>query len=407
MILMSLDDVRPGMLVGIGLRNREGRLVLGPGVALTPEYVGRLRQLGYSAVWIDDADTRDIPHEEMLSDQTRVATTVAIQDTFAATLHAAGGRRAVSVDEVRSTLESRRFQQSFQDGGAVERLSGQVDQVVGEVLNGAVLTGLGSLRTHSTYVFHHCLDVAATAAVIGRLLGYDRPTLKKLAVGCILHDIGTIFLDGELAERPDPLTPAEHRRVADHPVLGYLFVRDSLGLGAQAAHVAYQHHERQDGTGYPRGLKGSNRITQGSEIHMPGRIMALGEIAAIADFHDACSSERPDRPRLAPDEAWQVVRGAAGDHLNRELVELFLSVLPPYPLGTQVLVTTGRWRDHSGVVARVNQGALDRPMIRVLADAAGTRVAAVDVDLRKEDATIKGVIGSFECTRGQSAASVS
>lgn len=393
MILMSLDDVRPGMVVGTGLRNREGRLVLGPGETFTPEYIGRLRQLGYSSIWIDDEDTRDIPYEETLSDQTRVAATSAIQDTFAATLQASGGRPAVSVDAVRSILESRRFQQAF-DGGAVERLSGQVDHVVGEVLDGAVLTGLRSLRTHSTYLYHHCLDVAVMASMLGRLLGYDRETLKKLAIGCILHDIGTVFIEGELADRPDPLTPEEHRRVRDHPMLGYLFIRDNLGLGALAAHVAYQHHERQDGTGYPRGLKGSNRITPGPEMHLPGRIMALGEIAAIADFHDALSTARPDREPLAPDEVWQVVRGAAGGHLNREIVELFLSVLPPYPLGTQVLVTAGRWRDHSGVVARVNREALERPVVRLLGDPAGNRISAVDVDLRKEDAAIRGVIGS-------------
>lgn len=393
MILMSLNDVRPGMLVGVGLRNREGRMVLGPGVAFTPEYVGRLRQLGYCAIWIDDEDTRDIPYEDPLSDERRVAATSAIQDTFATTIHAFGGRRAGSVDEIRSTLESRRFQQAF-DGGAVERLSGQVDHVVGEVLDGAVLTGLGSLRNHSTYLFRHCLDVAVTATMIGRLLGYDRETLKKLAIGCILHDIGTVFIEGELADRPDPLTPEEHRRVRDHPLLGHLFIRDSLRLSSLAAHVAYQHHERQDGTGYPRGLKGTNRITQGAELHLAGRIMPLGEIAAIADFHDSCSADRPDRTPLAPDEVWRLVRGVAGDHLNREIVEQFLSILPPYPLGTQVVVTAGRWQDHTGVVARVNRDAMERPTVRLLGDPTGTRIAARDLDFRKEDAGIRGVIGS-------------
>jgi hypothetical protein len=142
-------------------------------------------------------------------------------------------------------------------------------------------------------------------------------------------------------------------------------------------------------------------------MHLPGRIMALGEIAAIADFHDALSTARPDREPLAPDEVWQVVRGAAGGHLNRELVELFLSVLPPYPLGTQVLVTAGRWRDHSGVVARVNREALERPVVRLLGDPAGNRISAVDVDLRKEDAAIKGVVGSHGCPAARPMANAS
>src|SRR5262249_13332220 len=145
--------------------------------------------------------------------------------------------RSVSVEEVRGTLEDRRFQQAFHDHHVIERLTGNVDVVVNEVLDRAVLTGLGSLRTHSTHMYHHSLDVAVTATMIGRLAGFDRKMLNQLAVGCILHDIGKIFIDSTILDKPVRLTEDETRRVRDHTSLGYLFIRDSLRVGLVAAHV--------------------------------------------------------------------------------------------------------------------------------------------------------------------------
>jgi HD-GYP domain-containing protein (c-di-GMP phosphodiesterase class II) len=390
MILLALEDVRPGMVLGVGLRNREGNTVLGAGQTLTPGFLERLKGLGYCAVWIDDEDTRDIPFEDALSDETRTSTTRAIQDTFTFTLRQAQNLGTISVQEVRGTLEDRRFQQGFKDLELVERLTGTVEMVVEEVLDRTVLTGLGSLRTYSTYLYHHSLDVAVTATMLGRILGYDRKMLSQLAVGCILHDIGTLFVDPEVLNKPALLTEDEFRRVIDHTSLGYLFIRDSLRVGLVAAHIAYQHHERQNGSGYPRGLVGSNRLVTGAEMHLPGRITPLAEIAAIADFHDACSSDRPHRARLATDQVWRTMRDAAGTHLNREMVEAFLRVLPPYPVGTQVQLLDGPWRDHLAVVVRVASEAMHRPLVRVLSRPDGERIDPVDIDLRREDTPIRG-----------------
>jgi HD-GYP domain-containing protein (c-di-GMP phosphodiesterase class II) len=394
MILMALDDVRTGMVLGVGLRNRKGHTLLGPGQVLNPEYIARLKELGYCAVWIDDEDTRDIPYEDTLSEATRLATTSAIQDTFTMTIKETEKLKSASVDEVRGTLEDRRFQQAFQDNAIVARLTENVDLVVREVLDHAVCTGLGSLRTYSSYLYHHCLDSAVTATMIGRLLGYDKKMLNQLAVGCILHDIGSIFVDTEILDKPGALSDEEFKRVKDHTILGYLFVRDSLRVGLIAAHVAYQHHERQDGAGYPRGLTGSNKVVKGAEMHLPGRITPLGEIAAIADFHDACSSDRPHRPRMPADVVWHTLRSVAGAHLNKEMVETFLSVLPPYPLGTMIEIVSGAWQSHRAVVAKVHADNMHRPVVRVLENPSGERIDPVDVDLREDDAAIRGLAGT-------------
>jgi len=391
MILMSLDDLRPGMRLGVGLHNREGHMLLGPGMALTSKYISRLRELGCSALWVDDEDTRDISYEQILTDTTRMAASVEIQNTFAMAAREAPALRSASAQEIRSAVDVRRERQKLDFDPATDRLMAQVDAVVGEVLERPVLTGLNSIRSHDTYTFDHSLDVMATATVIGRLLGYDRVTLRKLAVGSMLHDIGKIFVDDAILNKVEAYTADESRRLRDHSVLGYLFIRDSLRLGVLAAHVAYQHHERQDGTGYPRGLVGTNRIVRGHEIHVPGKINPLAEIVAIADFHDARSSNRPGRPASPPDQVWRMIQERRDTHLNREMVDLFLSVLPPYPVGTRVAVTSGQWQGSTGVVARLDRQVMSKPVIRVLADQSGRRLEPFELDLTKDEASIVGV----------------
>ncbi len=388
---MALEDVRPGMVLGMSLQNQEGHTLLGPGMVLTTEYLGRLRELGYWAAWIDDEDTRDISYEQAISSATRLATTRAVSETFNMTAQEVRNLKLASVDKVREVLQDRRFQEHFDRAPAVERLIHKVDTLVSEVLDRPVLTGLGAIRSHNSYTFEHCLDVTVTATLIGRLAGYDRDTLKKLAVGCMLHDIGNIFLD-RLFNRGTPLTSEDQNRLQEHTSLGYLFLRDNLRLGVLASHVAYQHHEWQDGSGYPRGLTGTNRITHGQEIHVPGRINPVGEIAAIANFHDTTSSTQPHRKALPPDQVWHLIRRLAGVRFNRELVDLFLLSLPPYPVGSQVVVSSGPWRSFAGVVVSVPHPAVDRPLVRVLRDDTGGRIDPFEIDLTKEDVTLRGII---------------
>jgi HD-GYP domain-containing protein (c-di-GMP phosphodiesterase class II) len=395
MILLALEDVRPGMLLGRTIYNREGHTLLGAGMPLSPQYIGRLQELGYWAVWIEDEDTRDIVYRDAVTDATRLATTSAVQTAFVQTARQMRTLRTASVQKVRETLDSGQFQQAFRNLPVLTSLRGRVDTMVQEVLDSTVLHGLGALQSHDSYTYDHSMDVAVTATMIGRLVGYDPETLKKLAVGCLLHDIGRIFVDDTILAKPTALTREEKERVREHTALGYLFLRDSLKVGVLSAHVAYQHHERVDGAGYPRGLAGSNRIVRGLEAQVPGRINPFGEIAAIANEHSSLSSHRPHRRALPPDQVWRLIKAGAGTAFNAEMVELFLAVLPPYPVGTQVAVTSGQWQDHRGVVVSARKESMARPVIRLLADAADRRLdPPLDVDLSSErDVAIRGILG--------------
>src|SRR5205823_7023615 len=91
------------------------------------------------------------------------------------------------------------------------------------------------------------------------------------------------------------------------------------------------------------------------------------------------------------DQVWQMIQNGAGTQFNRELTDLFLSILPPFPLGTRVAVTEGPWQGYTGVVSKLDRQLLTQPLIRLLNDGSGRRVGAFEIDLTKDDARIVGL----------------
>jgi hypothetical protein len=114
------------------------------------------------------------------------------------------------------------------------------------------------------------------------------------------------------------------------------------------------------------------------------RMMLLSELAAVADVCSALSSDRPNRASLPPVDVLNTLRSMAGDHLNREAVEAFVSMVEVFPVGVHVRFGGGKYRGSYGVVVACSPDAPNRPTVRLLFDARGIPIGeGVDVDLRK------------------------
>jgi HD-GYP domain-containing protein (c-di-GMP phosphodiesterase class II) len=387
---MSVEDLRPGMQLALPVHNKEGHTLLGPTVELTAAFIARLQDLGYWAVWVDDEETRDIVYEPMLSEPTQMGAVAAIRDLFALVAREMRTIRAMTAN-MHAALASVRFQQRFWDHPAIEKLKAQATIVVSELVDNPTLAGVHSIRNYDAYQYYHALDVAIEAVMLARRLDYDVETLTKLAIGCMLHDIGQLFVDETILNKPAHLSVEELAKMQEHATLGAAFIRSCLRLGAIPAEIANQHHERHDGSGYPRGLTGTNVLTARRDINPPGRVTPPGEIAAIADFHDACSSNQVYRKGFPPDRSWRMLKIRGGSHFNRELLSLLLEILPPFPLGTQVIVAEGDWEQCCGVVARLGD-VMHRPVVRLLWDKEGARMKPVELDTSVERVRIRGAM---------------
>jgi hypothetical protein len=389
MYACSADRLRAGHVVARALHDARGEVLLQAGTTLTDDYIRRLRRRGVASVWVNDGIADEISPVAILSGPVRRAVTQNLTQVFDNVSELSrelfGPTPPRTVTDVLKGLGDRPLPLPTVGADAVLRLYEQVEGLIAEALSGASVAGLESLKTHSSYVFEHSVDVAAISVVLGREAGVPHGQLRELALGGLLHDIGYLYVEEATWRHPGPLTRQERADVRRHPQMGYELVRRMPVFSILPAHIAYQHHERQDGRGYPRGLEGAGRIVRRMDERVdPRRMMLLAEIAAVADVYSALTSDRPHRPALLPDAAMDELELATRGHLNAEIVALLSAKLPRYPIGHWVEVRGGRHAGWRGVVESLRPGHLHTPKVLLVVDPQGGTGKAVELDLAQE-----------------------
>lgn len=177
----------------------------------------------------------------------------------------------------------------------------------------------------------HALRVAALSYAVARSYGLHERICRRLRHAAAFHDIGKMMLPAELLTKPGALTPRERQLIQNHTVFGYqLLLRSDEPTLREAAIIAYCHHERVDGRGYPR-------QRAGSEIPLSARIVS------VADVFDALTSDRSYRPALSEARALELLREGSGRHFDAEVVAAFLALLERQPdLGRRLRWLTQR-----------------------------------------------------------------
>ncbi len=301
-----------------------GQVLLRAGTTLTGRYIDNLLDRGYGRVYVEDEVSADIIGQD--------ARSLEAQSDAARILRQAA---------VAGRLDGRRV-------AAMERAVGSI---IAELRASTPLSAqLTALRAACEYSFTHAVNVCTYALVMGHAAGLGPADLSVLGVGALLQDVGNLrYVD--VWNRPGPLTPAEYETLKQHTVDGYHAVLNEMHYDLRAAHMAYQHHERLDGSGYPRGLRG-------------GQVLLFARIGAVADTFDALCSRRPHRPDLRPHVAMRLIKDLAGSQLDGELVHRFSERACIYPTGATVLLESGE----VGIVAAQTTAGGQWPCVRILTD---------------------------------------
>ncbi|MDA8065439.1 MAG: hypothetical protein M0031_08055 [Thermaerobacter sp.] len=201
------------------------------------------------------------------------------------------------------------------------------------------------------YLIPHAVFTAVLSMAVGYRLELAA-RLPDIGLGALLSDLGLWLLPPEMLAQTGPLSPEQREAVRRHPAESFRLLKDHP-LSAFAKAIVFQHHERLDGSGYPRGASGK-------DIH------PYAQLVGLCDAYAALIADRPYRSRVMPHEALEWVLSTSGFEFGHELVQAFTQVVPPYPVGTFVRLSGGE----EGVVAAVDQ-YLSRPRVRLLRDAAG------------------------------------
>jgi PAS domain S-box-containing protein len=177
----------------------------------------------------------------------------------------------------------------------------------------AVLGEVG--ETCSNEMYGHVHRVAEYSKILGELCGLDDTQLRLLYSASSIHDIGKIGISDNILLKPDKLSPQEYDTIKTHTQIGYsLLNKSKRPLLQVAALISHEHHEKWDGSGYPRGLKGE-------DIHLFGRIVAL------ADVFDALSCERVYKKAWPLEAVIDFVQKERGKHFDPKLVDMFMENL--------------------------------------------------------------------------------
>jgi len=217
------------------------------------------------------------------------------------------------------------------------------------------------------HIVKHSLDTAIIAIRIGIGLKLRDEKLELLAMQSCLHDVGMLKLPPELILKQGKLPRKEIELIRKHPEYGYEILRNYEGKFRNIAEIAYQVHERYDGSGYPRGKKGKD---------IPEHSLIIG----IADMFAALLHPRPYRPRRLPFEAIKEIIAAAKEQFQKHIIKALVSEFSAFPEGLYVKLNS----DEVGKVITVNRLAPLSPVVEILYNAQGKLKETKIVDLMKD-----------------------
>ena len=234
---------------------------------------------------------------------------------------------------------------------AVEGLADAVTQ------NRTALVALTAMRNYDNYTFTHMVNVSILTMGQARALGIEGRLLREFGLSALMHDIGKVRTPKDILNKPDKLTDPEFEIMRRHVVDGAEILRRTPEMPILAPVVAFEHHLRIDGTGYPFGAK------------RPSLNVAT-MICGIADVYDAMRSQRTYQQAFPTDRILAVLKRNDGTQFDANLVRRFVQLLGIYPPGNLVKLSSGE----IAVVTQVHAPDPHRPRVRVIIDKNGTRL---------------------------------
>lgn len=239
------------------------------------------------------------------------------------------------------------------------------------IRNPDALTFLTQLRIKDEYLTFHSLNVCIFSLVFGRHIGLSKDDLRALGLGALLHDVGYIKLPADLFKKPGTLTREEFDLIRTHVAEGVAVVKSTPDIPPGALEVVQDHHERADGSGYPRCLKGK-------------AIGLFGMAVGILDNYDAITTDRPWRSGFTAYDALRNIYQRREKEFDENLVLQFIQCIGIYPVGSLVELSTG---DIAVIVASHPRYRL-LPKVRLLLDRDGQRYGTpITVDLLHQQAS--------------------
>lgn len=310
---VSIHSLKENDVLGLPIYNADGKVLVNSDIKLTKRIIERLIALGINDVCVNDEISDGIDAYDSISQKIKTKSIKHLQD--------------FNLDKAMKDACK-----------IVEELKYHTD--IYEYFN---------TKTFDNYTYEHCIAVSVYATMMGFACGYNEKQCQNLAVAGILHDIGKKCIDSNILHKPAKLTVDEFEQVKKHPGYGFNMVRENHMISSTVKTSIFEHHENEDGSGYPRGLKGDE-------------IYKFAKIIHIVDVYDALISKRPYKEPMKPKDAIDYIIEKTGTMFDEYYVDIFIQIIPAYPRGSIVELSDGR----KAIVIKNYRGDIYRPMVRTL-----------------------------------------
>nr|WP_285397343.1 HD-GYP domain-containing protein [Lysinibacillus sp. fls2-241-R2A-57] len=347
MRLISIDVVKEGMVLGRTIWNEAGHPLLKKDVVINARIIQRLQQLNTHYIYINDKISDGIEVKETVPTVIRNKAISTIKDSF----QSINGLNSVNASYV------------------LDKQSKAIISIVDELLaavssNEEILTILTDAYLFDEYLYQHSFQVTLYSIAIAKELGYSAEDLRMIGIGALLHDVGKLMVPKEILTKPGRLTNEEFETMKQHTRYGFDILRNLHSISLLVAHCAFQHHERIDGSGYPRGLVDF-------EIH------PFAKIIGVADVFDAVTTSRVYREKMLPSQGLAIVEAGSGTIYEARIVQALKKSVVHYPNGVILKLSDGR----RGIVSRQNPPYAALPWIRIFEEQNQLVAATYEINL--------------------------
>ncbi len=336
------------------------------GTIKNADTIAKIKKLGVTELYIDTQKGIDCPDANEVDNSAIVAqlrsdhaATIAQQSGVAATVPA-----TISLQEEWGYAAKIHSQAKEIIGGVLDDvrngkgidaqvITSMADELIESLdRNVNALSCLSRIRAKDSYLLEHSVNVGILMGLFARSMKFDRPLVNELVTGGILHDIGKVMVPDAVLNKAGKLDAEEWEEMKRHVTYGEQVLVETEGLSNVTRNICRLHHERLDGTGYPRRLKDEE-------------IDRYGRMAAIVDVYDAITADRVYHRGMPPNQALKKLVEWSVFHLDKELVYAFIRCVSIYPVGTVVELDNGR----AGVVIEANPVQAKCPIVRVFYNA--------------------------------------
>ncbi len=325
MNLISIEDVRSGMVLARDVINDLGIIFMSAGTEVNSTTIEGLKKLDIDFIYIQEENelSQNAPIEEVPVEQAYI--------------------RLLAL--YKTVYTNVRLGKSLN----VEQLSIEVLPLFRRIVeDNNILNFMRRVLVDESYLYKHSVNVGIFSRIIGKWMNYSLDVQDDLSIAGMLHDIGKTKIASDIINKPSELSDDEYIEIKRHSILGYDILKKSTGISNVVLDGVKFHHERIDGSGYPEGRRSDS-------------IPMYSKIIAVADVFDAITANKTYRAKISVYAAARVLKTESFNKLEPKVTEVFLKNISRFYVGNRVKLNTGE----IGEVILLNKSDITRPLIKI------------------------------------------